>query len=112
MALALDVSDPYEEFYNTAVHAAVNKFSRLDVLVNSAGYEAITNFEETSEESIRRLFEVNVFGLVRVTRAVLPIMRKQRNGHIFNIASGAGGCALVKQPTSHAILCVQIDTNS
>lgn len=93
LALALDVSDPNEAIYNTAVHAAVKKFGRIDVLVNSAGFGAITNFEETSEESIRRLFEVNVFGLMRVTRAVLPIMRKQRSGHIFNIASGAGYCA-------------------
>lgn len=93
LALALDVSDLNEAIYNTAVHAAVKKFGRIDVLVNSAGFGAITNFEETSEESIRLLFEVNVFGLMRVTRAVLPIMRKQRSGHIFNIASGAGYCA-------------------
>lgn len=93
LALALDVSDPNEAIYNTAVHTAVKKFGRIDVLVNSVGFGAITNFEETSEESIRRLFEVNVFGLMRVTRAVLPIMRKQRSGHIFNIASGAGYCA-------------------
>lgn len=93
LALALNVSNPNEEIYNAAVHAAVKKFGRIDVLVNSAGFGAITNFEETSEESIRRLFEVNVFGLMRVTRAVLPIMRKQHSGHIFNIASGAGYCA-------------------
>lgn len=88
--LTLDVSDLNEDVYNTVVEMAVKKFGRIDVLVNNAGYGAITNFEETSEETIRRLFEVNVFGLMRVTRAVLSIMRQQRSGHIFNISSGAG----------------------
>lgn len=93
LTLTLDVSNTNEEIYNNVVNAAVKKFDRIDVLVNNAGFGAITNFEETSEEAIRRLFEVNVFGLMRVTRAVLPIMRQQRSGHIFNIASGAGYCA-------------------
>ena len=93
LSLSLDVSNPDEQAYNTVVNLAVKKFGRIDILVNNAGFGAITNFEETSEESIRRLFEVNVFGLMRVTRAVLPIMRQQHSGHIFNIASGAGYCA-------------------
>lgn len=84
------MSNTNEEIYNTVVSAAVKKFGKIDVLVNNAGFGAITNFEETSEEAIRRLFEVNVFGLMRITRAVLPIMRKQHSGHIFNIASEAG----------------------
>lgn len=89
----LDVSNPDEKAYKAAVDEAVKKFGRIDVLVNNAGYGAITNFEETSEETIKKLFEVNFFGLMRVTRAVLPIMRGQRSGHIFNIASGGGYCA-------------------
>ncbi len=88
--IQLDVSDPDEKIYEEAVRAAVEKFGKIDVLVNNAGYGAITCFEETSEETIRKLFEVNLFGMMRVTRAVLPVMRKQRCGHILNIASGAG----------------------
>lgn len=91
--IQLDVSNTDEKAYADAVQTALTKFGRIDVLVNNAGYGAITNFEETSEESIRKLFEVNLFGTMRVTRAVLPVMRKQRSGHIFNIASGGGYCA-------------------
>lgn len=88
--LRLDVSDPDESAYTSAAEQAAARFGRIDVLVNNAGHGRITNFEETSEENIRELFEVNFFGLMRVTRAVLPVMRRQRFGHIFNIASGAG----------------------
>lgn len=88
--LRLDLFNPDAAAYEEAVSAAVAKFGHIDVLVNNAGYGAITCFEETSEESIRRLFEVNLFGMMRVTRAVLPVMRGQRSGRILNIASGAG----------------------
>lgn len=88
--LQLDVANYTEEQVNEVVKKAVEHFGRIDVLVNNAGHGRITNFEETSEENIREIFELNVFGLMRVTRAVLPIMRKQRSGHIFNIASAAG----------------------
>lgn len=88
--LRLDVSDPNEETYTSAVEQALTRFGRIDVLVNNAGHGRITNFEETSEDNIRELFEVNFFGMLRVTRAVLPVMRKQRSGHIMNIASAAG----------------------
>lgn len=91
--IQLDIADQNEASYTRAVEAAVSKFGRIDILVNNAGYGAITNFEETSEDTIRKLFEVNLFGMMRVTRAVLPVMRKQRSGHIFNIASGGGYCA-------------------
>lgn len=90
LALQLDVSSPNEEVYASAVETAVQHFGRIDVLINNAGHGRITNFEETSEESIRELFEVNLFGLMRVTRAVLPVMRKQKSGYIFNVSSGAG----------------------
>lgn len=90
LILRLDVSDPDETVYKQAVEAGVARFGRIDVLVNNAGVGGVTFFEETSEETIRRMFEVNLFGLMRMTRAVLPVMRKQKSGHIFNIASGAG----------------------
>lgn len=90
LVLQLDVSSLNEAVYTSAVETAVQRFGRIDVLVNNAGHGRITNFEETSEESIKELFEVNLFGLMRVTRAVLPIMRKQKAGQIFNVSSGAG----------------------
>lgn len=86
----LDISRSDSEVYQDMVNAAITRFGRIDVLVNNAGYGAITNFEETSEEAIHDLFEVNLFGTMRVTRAVLPIMRRQHSGHILNISSGAG----------------------
>lgn len=91
--LKLDVSKTDQKLFEEAVRETVDRFGRIDVLVNNAGHGRITNFEETSEENIRELFELNVFGLMRMTRAVLPVMRKQRNGLIFNIASAAGYCA-------------------
>lgn len=91
--LKLDISDTNQKAFEDVVKKAVECFGRIDVLVNNAGHGRITNFEETSEDNIREIFELNVFGLMRMTRAVLPIMRKQKNGHIFNIASAAGYCA-------------------
>lgn len=91
--LQLDVDNFTQEQINSVVKKAIKKFGKIDVLVNNAGHGRITNFEETSEEKIREIFELNVFGLMRVTRAVLPMMRKQKSGHLFNIASAAGYCA-------------------
>lgn len=92
LVLPLNISDQNQEIFDYAIKAAIEKFGRIDILVNNAGHGRITNFEETSEQSIKELFEVNVFGTMRMTRAVLPIMRKQRSGLIFNISSGAGYC--------------------
>jgi NAD(P)-dependent dehydrogenase (short-subunit alcohol dehydrogenase family) len=69
------------------VDTAVSRFGRIDVLVNNAGYGQLGVFEESSEEDVALQFETNVFGLMRVTRAALPIMRKQRSGHIINFGS-------------------------
>lgn len=88
--LLLDVSNQDSSAYTAVVEQAVQHFGRIDILVNNAGYARISYFEETSEESLKEIFEVNFFGLMRVTRAVLPVMRRQRSGHIFNIASSAG----------------------
>jgi NAD(P)-dependent dehydrogenase (short-subunit alcohol dehydrogenase family) len=75
---------------NQVVDAVVSKFGTIDVLVNNAGYGHLGYFEESSDEAIRAQFETNVFGLFAVTRAVLPVMRAARKGHVFNLSSAAG----------------------
>jgi NAD(P)-dependent dehydrogenase (short-subunit alcohol dehydrogenase family) len=86
--LELDVSN--EAQAETVVQAAVKQFGRIDVLVNNAGYGLMGNFEEVSPGAIEHQFATNVFGLMHVMRAVLPVMRSQRSGHIFNISSIGG----------------------
>ncbi|GAA6129771.1 oxidoreductase [Halopseudomonas sabulinigri] len=88
LTLPLDVTD-YPQVED-AIHAAQARFGRIDVLVNNAGYGLLGPFEEHSREASQAQFATNVFGLFDVCRAVLPIMRQQRAGHIFNIASIAG----------------------
>jgi NAD(P)-dependent dehydrogenase (short-subunit alcohol dehydrogenase family) len=73
-----------------AVAATITKFGQIDVLVNNAGIGYFGAIEESEEAEVRRMFEINVFGLAHMTQAVLPIMRKQRSGHILNIASIGG----------------------
>ncbi|MBM7406396.1 MULTISPECIES: oxidoreductase [Sphingomonas] len=88
LALALDVTDAAQ--IATAVNAAEDKFGRIDVLVNNAGYGYQSSIEEGEEAEIRAQFDANVFGLFALTRAVLPILRAQRSGRILNITSVAG----------------------
>lgn len=73
-----------------AVAKAIQKFGTIDVVVNNAGYGQFGYIEEISDSLLRKQFDVNVFGTVNVIRAVLPALRKQRSGHIFNISSMAG----------------------
>jgi NAD(P)-dependent dehydrogenase (short-subunit alcohol dehydrogenase family) len=84
----LDVTD--EARAKAAVEEAVKRFGRIDVLVNNAGYSLLGNFEEFTTEQIERQFVTNFWGVVYLMRAVLPIMRRQRSGHIINISSVAG----------------------
>lgn len=85
MPLPLDVSDP------AAVQAAVadclSRFGRIDHVVNNAGYANIASVEDVTMEDFREQVETNLFGTVYVTKAVVPIMREQGSGHIFQIAS-------------------------
>ncbi len=87
-AIALDVTDP--NAIKTAVKAAQSAFGRVDVLVNNAGYGLIGALEEVSDEQIRQNFETNLFGAINMMRAVLPMMRSQKSGHIMNMSAIAG----------------------
>jgi len=88
LALALDVNDSTQ--IASAVAAAEHKFGRVDVLVNNAGYGYMSSVEEGVDAEVRAQFDANVFGLFAMTRAVLPLMRRQRRGHVINITSVAG----------------------
>ena len=88
LALRLDVTDPGQ--VAESVRRAEEHFGRIDVLVNNAGIGYFAAVEESNEADVRRMFEIDFFGLARMTRAVLPGMRKRRSGHIVNIASIAG----------------------
>lgn len=88
LAVPLDVTD--EAQAARAVDAALARFGRIDVLVNNAGYGLLGAVEEASADEVRRLYETNVFGLLNVTRAVLPGMRARRSGHLINISSLGG----------------------
>ncbi|ALL70678.1 3-oxoacyl-[acyl-carrier protein] reductase (plasmid) [Paraburkholderia caribensis MBA4] len=88
LPVALDVTS--EAQAKAAVAAAVEKFGRIDVLINNAGFGLLAAVEESSDADVRRMYDTNVFGLLNVTRAVLPVMRKQRSGHVINMSSIGG----------------------
>jgi len=84
----LDVTN--ENSVKNTIQTIHDECNRIDILVNNAGYGLTGAFEDLSLDEIKTLYETNVFGLVRTTQAVLPIMRKQRSGMVVNISSGAG----------------------
>jgi NAD(P)-dependent dehydrogenase (short-subunit alcohol dehydrogenase family) len=88
LALSMDLRDPAQ--ISSVVERAIARFGRIDVLVNNAGYGVTGAVEEASEKEITALYDTNVFGLLRVTRALLPYLRKQRSGHIVNLSSIGG----------------------
>lgn len=92
LPLALDVTDA--EQVRQVVPRAYAHFGRLDVLVNNAGTSLVAATEEASDEQIRDLFDANYFGMVRVLRAALPLLRKQGSGHILGVSSGLGITAM------------------
>ena len=88
LALKLDVTKPGE--ITRAVELATQKFKHIDVLVNNAGYGLLGALEECKMDDIRAAFDTNVFGVMEVTKAVLPYMRARKSGHILNMSSSAG----------------------
>ncbi|MFJ9348343.1 oxidoreductase [Streptomyces sp. NPDC101237] len=88
LTVALDVTDPRS--VHAAVEAAMERFGRIDVLVNNAGSGLLAAVEESDDAAVRALYETNVFGPLAVQRAVLPALRRQRAGHVINISSIVG----------------------
>ncbi|GIP19329.1 short-chain dehydrogenase/reductase [Paenibacillus montaniterrae] len=88
LALPLDVTN--DDQIKDAVQQTMDKFGRIDVLVNNAGIGYFSSVEESLEEETRRMFEINFWGLMHMTNAVLPHMRAQKSGHIINFSSIGG----------------------
>lgn len=88
IAISMDVTD--EAQVKSGVSEGMRRFGKIDVLVNNAGFGLLGAVEETTAQEVERIYRTNVFGLLNVTRAVLPIMRRQRSGRIINFSSLGG----------------------
>ncbi len=97
---SLDVAD--EDAAHAALQVAMDAFGRLDVVVNNAGYGDVAPFEQLSSERFKAVIDTNFYGVVNVTRAALPIMRKQKSGCILQISSVGGRLALPGSTAYHA----------
>src|SRR6478609_2901541 len=97
LVVPLDITRPADA--EAAVHAAVERFGRIDVLVNNAANFYGGYFEELTPEQIADQLATGLVGPMNVTRAVLPVMRRQRSGHILSISSGAGRGSSSTRPT-------------
>jgi NAD(P)-dependent dehydrogenase (short-subunit alcohol dehydrogenase family) len=100
IALPLDVTSP--DAARAAVADATDRFGRIDVIVNNAGYGLFGALEELSDEELRREFDTIVFGALNVTRAALPQLRSQRSGHIVQISSLEGVAPAVAGESAYA----------
>lgn len=96
----LDVQDTGS--IGTAIEAGIKQFGKIDVLINNAGYGTFGIFENATEEQIRRQFDVNVFGLMTVTKAILPHFRQNKSGLFINISSMGGKITLPMMTLYHA----------
>lgn len=88
LALAVDLNNP--DSIEESVRQTMAVFGRIDVLVNNAGYGMTGTLEDLSHEDIGKILDVNVLAVINVTKSILPLMRQQRSGYIFNVGSVAG----------------------
>lgn len=88
LALGVDLNNP--DSIEESVRQTINVFGRIDVLVNNAGYGMTGTLEDLSHEDIGKILDVNVLAVINVTKSILPLMRQQRSGYIFNVGSVAG----------------------